>query len=387
MATFGTTSRWVALLVMSRLLAAAAAVALFGVHRVTDYDGALVVLTLVWTAVSLLAYLRWPRLQGAPAAWAVDGAAALALVWLSGDWRSPFYVFMLTALVLPTTGLPAKKAILWGATFTGGYLVVALLTRFSERAQGGAANVETAATHLMVPGVVTLALAYASELLSQLRSEQRRAEHLAVQTERQRIAWELHDSAKQRVHAAHLVLTALEPQLRDGQGAVLDHALAELRAAAADMDTSVAELRAPLDGRPLADLLHDRARELQAATPATITVTGTLPDLPPLVAAHAYRIAAEALTNAVRHAGARRIAVELGPRAIVVRDDGQGLPGHVRPGASGLRSMANRAETIGADLELAPGDGGVGTTVTLRLPGPDGSPAADDRTRNQGAPA
>jgi len=383
MATLGTTSRWVALLVMSRVLAAGAAVTLFSVHRVTSYDGVLVVLTLVWTAASLGAYLRWPVLQGSRVAWAVDGAAALALVWLSGDWRSPFYVFLLTALILPTTTLPAKRAIAWGAIFTLGYLLVALLTRFEDRATGGAANVETAATHLMVPGVVTLALAYASELLRRLGEEQSRIERLAVQTERQRIAWELHDSAKQRIHAAHLVLTSLEPQLRDGQHAILDVAIAELRAAAGDMDTSVAELREPLDGRPLDALLRERASELRAATSAAIVVRGSLPDLPPLVAAHAFRIASEALTNAVRHARARQIVVELGDGAIVVRDDGAGIPEEVRPGASGLRSMANRAETIGGELELAPGPGGTGTTVTLRLPVPGRPQPARDP--NEGA--
>jgi hypothetical protein len=134
MATLGTTSRWVALLVMSRVLAAGAAVTLFSVHRVTSYDGLLVVLTLVWTAASLGAYLRWPVLQASRVAWAADAAAALALVWLSGDWRSPFYVFLLTALILPTTTLPAKRAMAWGATFTLGYLLVALLTRFEDRA-------------------------------------------------------------------------------------------------------------------------------------------------------------------------------------------------------------------------------------------------------------
>jgi signal transduction histidine kinase len=81
----------------------------------------------------------------------------------------------------------------------------------------------------------------------------------------------------------------------------------------------------------------------------------------------------------VRHAGAKRIDVLLGDGAIVVRDDGAGIPGELRPGASGLRSMLNRAETIGADLELAPGPDGTGTTVRLRLPVPDGGASARDR--------
>ena len=70
-------------------------------------------------------------------------------------------------------------------------------------------RLETIATHLMVPVVVVLALAYAAEILERLRGERLRSERLAVESERQRIAWELHDSAKQRVHAAHLVLSAL----------------------------------------------------------------------------------------------------------------------------------------------------------------------------------
>ena len=138
------------------------------------------------------------------------------------------------------------------------------------------------------------------------------------------------------------------------------------------MDTSVAELQAPLEGRPVDLLLRERARELAPASPATIEVRGGLPDLPPMMATHAYRIATEALTNAVRHAGATAIVVELGFDAetlrIVVRDDGDGLPDEARPGSHGLPSMRNRAETIGAELDLSSGPDGRGTTVTLKLP-------------------
>ena len=53
---------------------------------------------------------------------------------------------------------------------------------------------------------------------------------------------------------------------------------------------------------------------------------------------------------------------------IVVRDDGEGLPGEARPGSHGLPSMRNRAETIGAEIELEPGPDGRGTVVTLNVP-------------------
>jgi signal transduction histidine kinase len=154
--------------------------------------------------------------------------------------------------------------------------------------------------------VVVLALAYAQRVLDRLGAERERSERLAVEAERQRIAWELHDSAKQRVHAAHLVLSALDGALPHGQRAIADQALGELRGATAEMDTSVAELREPLEGRPVDVLLRERAAELAGASTAEISVSGSLPHLSPLAAAHVYRIAAEALTNAVRHADADR---------------------------------------------------------------------------------
>ena len=64
------------------------------------------------------------------------------------------------------------------------------------------ARLEAFSTHLMVPMLVTLALAYASQLLGRLEAERERSERLALQSERRRIAWELHDPAKQRLHVA-----------------------------------------------------------------------------------------------------------------------------------------------------------------------------------------
>jgi signal transduction histidine kinase len=339
---------------------------------VTSRDPALIALTVAWTAVSLVAFARSEDWQRSRCAWGLDGAAAIALVWLSGDWRSPLYVFGLTTLVLPATSLPFRAAVAWGCAYTAAYLGVAIATELDTGTLRSSIRVETVATHLMVPIVIALALAYAAKLLGRLAAERERSERLAIQAERQRIAWELHDSAKQRVHAAHLVLSAAVASADGGVRAGIEHALRELRAAGADMDTSVAELRAPLDSRPVGELLRQRAKELEAAGDARIEVSGDLPPLPPLVAVHAYRIASEALTNAVRHSGAARIDVRLadgpGPCAIVVSDDGTGLPDRPRPGSHGLRTMRSRAESIGAVLRIAPRAGGRGTEVVLNLP-------------------
>lgn len=372
--------RWFALLTMTRLLGAVLAIALLLAHRVTHHDPILALVTLAWTPLSLLLLGRTQDAPWAPAIWALDACAAFALVLAGGDWRSPFYTFALTTLVLPATSLPWRKAVAWGLTFSLAYGIVALLTeKLPDDTLTNTIRLETLATHLFVPVIVTTTLAYSSLLLERLRTARGQSERLALQAERQRIAWELHDSAKQRVHAAHLMLTALDGAVAGEQGRLLvDGAIGELRAATSDMETSVAELRTPLDGRPVDELLRERAKELSRTGVARIDVTGRLPVLPPLVAAHTYRIAAEALTNAVRHAGCQAISVTLADGAdavtLTIADDGVGMPAQPRPGGHGLRSMRGRAETIGAELHIGPGPGGRGTAVALALPHPGGSP-------------
>ena len=82
-----------------------------------------------------------------------------------------------------------------------------------------------------------------------------------------------------------------------------------------------------------------------------------------------YRVAQEAITNALRHAGAECIRVTLrregGTTVLCVEDDGGGTEG-AEEGA-GVRGMRERAVLVGGTLELAAAPGG-GTSVTLRLP-------------------
>ena len=66
---------------------------------------------------------------------------------------------------------------------------------------------ETLAIHVSLPFMLVVALAYAAEALRRLTAERSARERLAIEAERKRIAFELHDSAKQRLHAAHLLVT------------------------------------------------------------------------------------------------------------------------------------------------------------------------------------
>ncbi len=91
----------------------------------------------------------------------------------------------------------------------------------------------------------------------------------------------------------------------------------------------------------------------------------------PAIAQHLYRIGQEALSNAVRHAHARRICVELrgsdGELILQVQDDGAGLPAERPAGGMGLRTMAYRAQILDGEFAVAPAPGG-GTRVTCRVP-------------------
>lgn len=105
----------------------------------------------------------------------------------------------------------------------------------------------------------------------------------------------------------------------------------------------------------------------------------------PLAATNLYRVAQEAITNAVRHGEAKHIDISLAYRdgclSLVVRDDGIGLGRRDdRHGGLGLGIMQHRAELLGGTLDVR--SDGTGTTVTCVVPGigriisPDGAPDA-----------
>jgi two-component system sensor histidine kinase UhpB len=96
---------------------------------------------------------------------------------------------------------------------------------------------------------------------------------------------------------------------------------------------------------------------------------GPIPDLAPDVELAVYRIAQEALTNALRHSRASEVTVSLrcshGELLLSVKDDGDGLPEHVVAGG-GLTGMRERAMLIGAALTIE-SNPGAGVEVALRL--------------------
>ncbi len=358
---------WLLLLVGGRLAATAIAAALIAWGGWPRPDA----LLLLYGPISTLVLAAMPSVRRSPWAWAADSLLTLTFVVLSDDWRSPFYLLWLASLPLPATSLPPRRAVWLGVGASVVYFLVALVGGpVPGRLQ--LVSTETLAIHVSLPFILVVALAYAAEALRRLSVERSARERLAIEAERKRIAWELHDSAKQRLHAAHLLVTSLQGRVPDALDATVARAAVELESAASDMDTSLAELRSPLEGRRLDAALRARAEELAPDGRPRIDVRGVAPDLPPLVGAHAYRIASEALTNALRHADASAIDVALtqagGRLRVVVHDDGRGLPEQPRPGATGLVAMENRAASIGATLSVGAPEGGSGTRIELDIP-------------------
>jgi signal transduction histidine kinase len=203
---------------------------------------------------------------------------------------------------------------------------------------------------------------------------------LAREEERRRLRHDLHDGLGPSLAAIGLRAEASAELVATDPAAakrLLGELGADVRTALADIRRLVDGLRPPaLDELGLVGAIAGQASRLEGGTgsgPATtITVEGRpspLPDLPAAVEVAAYRIAVEALTNAVRHAEARSCAVRLvaGEQLVVeVVDDGQGLPTGVVPG-TGLESMEARATELGGSLRIERRRGG-GTRLEARLP-------------------
>jgi signal transduction histidine kinase len=214
--------------VLARLLATATAVALLLVRPQHPDDTTFAVVALVYGLGSTALAALTPRVRSAGAAWAADIAAVLLLILLAGEWRSPFYLLALTALILPSTQLGFGRALLTGSLFTLAYVGVAFVTGLTPGGLDSTERLESLATHVLMPILVSFLFAYATKLLRRLEGERERSERLAVETERRRIAWELHDSSKQRVHAAHLVLSQLPDRLEGATRRAVESALSEL---------------------------------------------------------------------------------------------------------------------------------------------------------------
>jgi signal transduction histidine kinase len=226
-----------------------------------------------------------------------------------------------------------------------------------------------------------LVLAIFAWLLFRMRVRGMRAQFGAVLAERTRIAREIHDNLAQEMSGISVQLEVVArkmPPEAEAAKTHLDRARQQVRHGIAEARRYVWELRSPaLEKNDLPTALSETARRLTHETDiqAQVEVNGTFRPLPRLVEDNLLRIGQEAVNNAVKHAKAQRIFVNLVFDArrvqLSVRDDGQGFDNHAvgngQGGHFGFVGMRERAEQIGGTLSIHSTEG-AGTEVVADVP-------------------
>jgi signal transduction histidine kinase len=203
---------------------------------------------------------------------------------------------------------------------------------------------------------------------------------VATLEERQRLARELHDAVTQTLFSSALIADVL-PELWAIDRTEGEQRLAQLgrltRGALAEMRTLLVELRpGALAELPLPDLLYQLADATagRSMLDVKVLVEGQRrARLPEEVHLAVYRMAQEALNNVIKHARARRarVALRFERRGLVleVQDDGIGFePRRIPAGHMGIGIMRERAQSIGARLNIRSSRGGR-TCLQLRWTG------------------
>ncbi len=207
-----------------------------------------------------------------------------------------------------------------------------------------------------------------------LRIRRLREQFGLILTERNRIARELHDTLIQGLSGITMEMQALAARMKTPEDRKrLDEIIEDAGACLRETRRSVAGLRSGNSG--LAAAIEQAARQITETKDIKLKLnlanrpTGLAPD----VEYNLVRIAQEAVTNSVKHSGARTVEVALNysPKALrlEVKDDGSGFSenGNGKAGHYGLIGMKERASHIGASLDLASAPGR-GTTVSVVLP-------------------
>jgi signal transduction histidine kinase len=206
-----------------------------------------------------------------------------------------------------------------------------------------------------------------------------RSRELSILEERHRIARELHDSVTQKLFSLRLTAEAAATVLppTDEAASHVDTIRQLAREATDELRAITVGLRpADLAGDGLATALRKQAELLDRAHGAQVAFTGCpVPRLRADREEAVYRIAQEALHNALRHGSPARVGVQLSTSdrglRMVVTDDGRGFnpddPATAARRRLGLASMRERAAAVGGRLrvESRPGKG---TTVRLEVP-------------------
>ncbi|MGW7171569.1 sensor histidine kinase [Streptomyces xanthophaeus] len=314
----------------------------------------------------------------------VYGVAAVTLAYVGAGY--PYGpVFISLALACFAAVIAGHRRAAWGAVallWAGHLLIGHWLYRWLPPPGDGPApwaqELAAAAWVLAVLAVSEL-VRTRREQWARDRAERAASERRRVGEERLRIARELHDVLAHSISVIN-VQAGVGLALLDSDPEQARTALTTIKAASKEalgevrqvLDTLRAPGEAPRTPAPGLDRLSELVEQAAAAgLTVEVTVEGQPRGLPPGVDLAAFRIVQEALTNVVRHSGARTARVRLvwQPRDLElhVADDGPATGAPSGGSGTGLVGMRERASALGGSIEAGPRPEG-GFAVVARLP-------------------
>jgi len=218
--------------------------------------------------------------------------------------------------------------------------------------------------------LIELLAVTAGAAVSTLRLQDR-LRRTALNEDRERIARDLHDSIIQDLFAVGLSLQGAATQIESDPSEVTDRiedAVDQLDLSISSLRRYIFDLRPPVWARPslsrhLGDLVDELTRPHGTDTALHVDCPPGVPA--PHVVPHLTAVIKEAVSNAMRHASATKVEIDVtcnGNRVTaVVRDDGRGFDPRSITGGMGLANMKDRTFTAGGDLNIgsSPGEGTV----------------------------
>jgi signal transduction histidine kinase len=215
-----------------------------------------------------------------------------------------------------------------------------------------------------------------NNMAEQLKQFLKRSQEIAVSEERNRLARDLHDSAKQEALAASFHIGTALTLFERNSGSARSHLVEAdnlVNTVCKELTDLIHELRPPLvEGARFDETLNEYISEWaqQTGIEVSLNVHGYY-ELPLEIKQAIYRIMQEALANVTRHSSAKRVdaSIRFGERTVefCLRDDGVGFDTHQRYNGLGLRSMRERVETLNGDFHIESGIG-QGTNICITIP-------------------
>ncbi|MGI9114227.1 MAG: hypothetical protein DLM52_12685 [Chthoniobacterales bacterium] len=228
----------------------------------------------------------------------------------------------------------------------------------------------------------------------------------AVEEERERLGRDLHDDLSQRLAGIAMMMDSIGKQLPRGADETKLRDIARLLndavAVARNLSRGLHPVTLTTHGLPaaLAELAERVPTEVEFKLPQSARL-----DIDRSVALHVYRIAEEAVGNAIRHSESQKIRIELRTKpartiSLSISDDGKGFEARTASAGMGFQNMRYRAAAVGGALEIT-STAGSGTSVTCSFPltarlgaeraAPSGRKASNRKrekpaTRSQGKP-